>query len=91
MTTITIAPRIVAKELAAQLLSLSVKTFERLVQQGELPKPRQISAGRVGWLVSELDAWAEKRPVSELLPPPNTGAPKPKNPAPSQEPACPAA
>lgn len=91
MTTITIAPRIVAKELAAQLLSLSVKTFERLVQQGELPKPRQISAGRVGWLVSELDAWAEKRPVSELLPPPNTGASKPKNPAANQEPACPAA
>lgn len=91
MTTITIAPRIVAKELAAQLLSLSVKTFERLVQQGELPKPRQISAGRVGWLVSELDVWAEKRPVSELLPPPNTGAPKPKNPATSQDSACPAA
>ena len=80
MTTVAITPRIVAKDIAAQLLSLSVKTFERLVQQGEIPKPRQISAGRVGWLVSDLDAWADKRPVSEILPPANTSAPKPRKP-----------
>lgn len=80
MTTVAIAPRIVAKEIAAQLLSLSVKTFERLVQQGDLPKPRQISAGRVGWLVSDLDDWAQKRPQSQMLPPENTGARKPRKP-----------
>lgn len=78
MTTVAITPRIVAKEIAAQVLSLSVKTFERLVQQGDIPKPRQISAGRVGWLVSELDEWAIKRPLSQLLPPENTGAKKPR-------------
>ena len=78
MTTVAITPRIVAKEIAAQVLSLSVKTFERLVQQGDMPKPRQISAGRVGWLVSELDEWAIKRPPSQLLPPENTGAKKPR-------------
>lgn len=64
--------------MAAQLLCMSVGTFTKLVQSGEAPKPRQLSPGRVGWLVSELDAWAEKRPVSDIAPPANTGAPKPR-------------
>ena len=80
MTTVAITPRLVAKEIAAQVLSLSVKTFERLVQQGDIPKPRQISAGRVAWLVAELDEWALKRPPSQILPPENTGAKKPRRP-----------
>ncbi len=79
ITTVAISPRVVSKEIAAQLLSLSVKSFERLVAQGSMPKPRQLSPNRVGWLVSDIDSWAEKRPVSELLPPSNTGAPKPRN------------
>lgn len=65
---------LVPKPVAAQMLALSVKTFERLVQSGDFPKPRQLSAGRVGWLVRELNEWAEAQPVSALLPPANTGA-----------------
>lgn len=84
MNTVAIQPRFVAKDAAAQMLAMSVKTFERGVQKGEIPKPRQLSAGRVGWLVSELDEWAAARPVSEILPPPNTGAKKPR----LQGPAC---
>ena len=79
ITTVAISPRVVPKEIAAQLLSLSVKSFERLVAQGSIPKPRQLSPNRVGWLVSDIDSWAEKRPVSELLPPSNTGASKPRS------------
>ena len=78
MTTVAISPRVVTKDIAAQLLSLSVSSFDRLVAQGSIPKPRQLSPNRVGWLVSDLDAWAEKRPVSDLLPPSNTGAAKPR-------------
>lgn len=85
MTNVAITPRIVAKDIAAQVLSLSVKTFERLVQAGEIPKPRQISPGRVGWLVSDLDDWATKRPISELLPPANSGASKGRK---NQDDAC---
>lgn len=79
MNTVAIQPRFVAKDAAAQLLAMSIKTFERCVQKGEIPKPRQLSAGRVGWLVSELDEWAQSRPVSEILPPANTGAKKPRS------------
>ena len=39
---------------------------------------RQLSGQRVGWLVREVQEWAESRTVSNLPPPPNTGAPKHK-------------
>ena len=91
MTTVAISPRVVTKEIAAQLLSLSVSSFDRLLAKGSIPKPRQLSPNRVGWLVSDLDAWAEKRPVSDLLPPSNTGAPKPRKAGPNQAPSLAAA
>lgn len=61
---------------AADLLTLSKSTLESLIRQDQFPKPRQLSARRVGWLLREIEEWAESRPVSELPPPPNTGAKK---------------
>lgn len=57
----------------ASLVTLATATIQRLVRDNEFPKPRQLSANRVGWLLREVEAWAEERPVSELLPPRNTG------------------
>ena len=37
-----------------------------------------VSGQRVGWLVREVQEWAESRPASNLPPPPNTGASKRK-------------
>ena len=62
----------------AQVVALSTATVERLVREGQFPKRRQLSGQRVGWLVREVQEWAESRPVSSLPPPPNTGAPKRK-------------
>lgn len=59
-------------------LALSESTIQQLVRNGDLPAPRRLSGRRVGWLVREIETWAEGRPVSELLPPPNTGAKKPR-------------
>ena len=53
-------------------LALSQSTVQELVRQGEMPAPRRLSGRRVGWLVREIEAWAESRPVSDLLPPQNT-------------------
>jgi prophage regulatory protein len=61
---------------AANMLSLAMSTVQRLVREKQFPAPRQISAGRVGWLVREIEDWAETRPVSDLPPPPNTGGRK---------------
>lgn len=61
---------------AAASVSLSEPTWQRLVREEKAPAPRKISDGRVGWLLSEIRAWAAERPVSDLLPPPNTGSRK---------------
>lgn len=62
----------------AEIVALSVTTVQELVRQGQFPPPRQTSGRRVAWLVREVEEWAESRPTSNLLPPPNTGAKKPR-------------
>lgn len=56
----------------AELLTLATATIQKLVREDVFPKPRQLSGRRVGWLLREVEEWAEQRPVSELLPPANT-------------------
>jgi prophage regulatory protein len=72
VSVIVIEPVYLNKPASAAFVSLSESTFEQLVREGNAPKPRVLSGRRVGWLVRELRAWAEARPVSEMLPPPNT-------------------
>lgn len=58
---------------AAWYVSLSESTIERGVREEWFPAPRELSPGRVGWLISHLDEYLASRPKSALLPPPNTG------------------
>lgn len=67
-------PIFLDKDGVCQALTLSHSVWEQLVQQGQAPKPRQLSGRRVGWLLREIQEWAESRPVSDLPPPPNTGS-----------------
>lgn len=75
---LNLEPIAVPLKVAASAMGLSVSTFQRQVRNKELPAPRKLSDGRVGWLVSELREHAQKLPVSDLLPPANTGAAKPR-------------
>lgn len=68
-----IPPLLITREEAANALSLGVSTFMREVQAGRIPAPRAVSPGRVGWLWSELEAFAAALPPSSILPPPNAG------------------
>lgn len=61
------------RESAAKFVWLSESTMDKLVQKGDFPKPRKVSANRVVFLVKELTAWLEDRPVSDILPPVNSG------------------
>ena len=54
-------------------VTLAEATIQKMVRTGEFPAPRQLSGRRVGWLLREVEEWAENRPVSNLPPPPNTG------------------
>jgi prophage regulatory protein len=74
----TLQPIALEREAAANFVGLSIATLERLERDGSFPKPRLLSPRRIGFLVRELIEWLETRPVSDGLPPQNTGARKPK-------------
>lgn len=81
MTSIAImqfAPAALERSQAAAYVSLSVSTFEKWVQEKKAPQPRQFPGRRVAWLRAELDAWLISLPLSDQLPPENTGAKKPR-------------
>lgn len=77
--TVAIAlPIMLGLQQVADTLSLSKSSVQSLVASGKFPKPRKLTAKRVAWLTSDVLAWASALPVSDNLPPPNTGAPKPR-------------
>ncbi|MBK3743356.1 AlpA family phage regulatory protein [Paraburkholderia aspalathi] len=53
---------------AAAYVALSVTGIRRLIAAGTFPRSRTLSGQRVGFLVRELDAWLDSRPVSDMLP-----------------------
>lgn len=69
-TLIQAPPLMVERKHAAAALGISERTLEGLVAAGDLPPPRKVSKGRVGWLWRELQAFAESRPVSDHQPAP---------------------
>lgn len=68
----------VGLEEVSALVDLGTSTIQKMVTNNEFPAPRMLTGRRVGWLLREVEEWAEQRPISDLPPPPNTGAKKPK-------------
>lgn len=81
MQPLHVPPLLVARERAADVLGVSERTLEGLVAAGEIPPPRKISKGRVGWLWRELVEFAESRPVSDLAPGPGRRSARAAQPA----------
>ena len=75
---IPITPIFMDLPTVAQVVAMSTATIERLEREGQFPKRRQLSGQRVGWLMPEVQQWAESRPVSQILPPQNTGVGRPR-------------
>jgi prophage regulatory protein len=73
-TIIHTAPLMLGSDSTAAALGISDGLLKQLVRNGELPPPRKISAGRVGWLWRELQAFSESRPISDLAPGPGSSA-----------------
>lgn len=72
-TIVQIRPLYLARPDAAAFLAVSESTLDNLVARGDAPKPRKLSPGRTAWLVEDLEAWGRERPLSDLLPPVNSG------------------
>lgn len=60
---VSIAPIMVPPQVAAQMLGVGLRTLYRLTAAGKI-KPRQISPGRTGYLVRDLEAFAEGLPAA---------------------------
>ena len=58
-----------------QLTGLSRMTIYRLELAGRFPKRRQLSKNSVAWLESDVEGWAESRPVARLRGTPYIAAP----------------
>lgn len=43
------------------LVGLGYSTIWRLEREGKFPARRKLSAGRVGWVRSEVEAWVQGR------------------------------
>lgn len=68
-----IRPLMVGIETAVEITELSKTTIWELINNSDFPKPRRVSTRGSRWLVREIEEWAESRPISDILPPPNTG------------------
>ena len=59
--------------LVSAVIGVATATIQKMVREGAFPAPRILSSRRVAWLMREVEEWAESRPISDLLPPENTG------------------
>jgi excisionase family DNA binding protein len=58
-----IAPRLLTREQAAAYLSVSPNTFDAMVEDGVMPRPRLLRGRRRAWDVRALDAAIDRLPV----------------------------
>lgn len=75
-TIVTIRPRMLVEDSAAHYIGVSVSTLQKLVREGKVQKPRQVSAGRVAYEVADLDEYIDTCPRSTMEPGPGRKAPQ---------------
>ena len=59
----TLAPRLISREAAAAYVSVSPTTFDAMVKDGRMPKPKRLGSRRKAWDVHALDAAVDNLPV----------------------------
>jgi predicted DNA-binding transcriptional regulator AlpA len=58
-----LAPRLISREAAAAYVCVSPKTFDQMVKDRRMPRPRVLGRNRHAWDVRELDAAVDLLPV----------------------------
>ena len=58
-----IAPRLLTREQAAAYLSVSPNTFDEMVKDSRMPRPKFLSSRRRAWDVRALDAAIDRLPI----------------------------
>jgi predicted DNA-binding transcriptional regulator AlpA len=52
----TLAPRLIGREAAAAYVNVSPTTFDEMVRDGRMPRPKRLGGRRKSWDVRALDA-----------------------------------
>jgi predicted DNA-binding transcriptional regulator AlpA len=58
----TLPPRLISRDAAAAYVCVSPNTFDEMVADGRMPKPKTIWGTRKGWDVRELDGAVDALP-----------------------------
>jgi predicted DNA-binding transcriptional regulator AlpA len=58
----TLAPRLISREASAAYVNVSPTTFDEMVRDGRMPRPKLLSERRRAWDVRELDAAIDQLP-----------------------------
>jgi predicted DNA-binding transcriptional regulator AlpA len=56
-------PRLVSREAAAAYVCVSPNTFDKMVDDGRMPRPRLLGGKRRAWDVRALDAAVDQLPI----------------------------
>ena len=59
----TLPPRLISREAAAAYVCVSPNTFDEMVSDGRMPRPRVLSRHRRAWDVRALDLAIDRLPV----------------------------
>ena len=59
----TLPPRLIRRDAAAAYVGVSPNTFDKMIADGLMPKPRQLTERRLAWDVQQLDAAIDRLPV----------------------------
>lgn len=51
----TLPPRLIPREAAAAYVSVAPGTFDNMVKEGRMPRPRLLGGRRIAWDVRQLD------------------------------------
>jgi prophage regulatory protein len=63
------SPKVLNTKQITEATGLSAVTIWRKEKAGDFPVRRQLGSRRVGWLTSEVDAWLEATPPSDITSP----------------------
>ena len=61
----TLAPRLITREAAASYVSVSPTTFDEMVKDGRMPRPKRLGGRRKAWDVRALDAAIDGLPNND--------------------------
>jgi predicted DNA-binding transcriptional regulator AlpA len=58
----TLPPRLIGRDAAAAYINVSPNSFDKMIADGRMPRPRVLVDRRLAWDVRELDAAVDSLP-----------------------------